>query len=120
MRQCDSQDRVVDGIISDPYACNFYAEALLCNEFSNNTICLSSAQLDTFYRVYNEYVETNQTFIFPHLTLGSAGTTYLENFVYNETNWDWHNYSYATFQLADDLNLGQANADDFACMSNFL
>ena len=137
MRQCDPQDGVMDGIISDPYGCDFYPETLACTKTSKVGTCLTPPQLDTLYHIYNDYVETNQTFVFPHYTLGSemqnvfllnvtdktgpspAGTNFIGPFLFNQNNWDWHNYSYEIVQMADALNPGHANADDFAAMATY-
>ena len=137
MRQCDPQDGVTDGIISDPYNCNFFPEALACTKSSKPGTCLTPDQMGTLYNLYSDYVETNQTFVFPHYALGSeyqnsflfnvtdqsgpsgAGTSYIGPFLFNQANWNWHNYSYDIVQLADRLNPGHANADDFESMSTY-
>ena len=144
-RQCDGQDGLEDGIISDPYGCDFYPESLLCNSEtnanatsplspsygSNASACLTAAQIDTLYHIYNDWVDTNQTFVFPHLALGSEtqwpalldtsvtnapaslGTSWVANFLLSNPNWNYNNFSYETVQLADAVNPGMANADDF-------
>ncbi|RFU23679.1 hypothetical protein B7463_g12659, partial [Scytalidium lignicola] len=70
LRQCDPQDGFTDGI-SDPEGCNFVPETLLCTSTSNKSSCLNGAQLDTLYHFYNDWWETNQTFVFPYYELGS-------------------------------------------------
>ena len=69
LRQCDGVDGLVDGIISTPEACMFRPETLLCTPTSNQSTCLTSPQIDTLYHIYNDYVDTNQTFVFPHRKL---------------------------------------------------
>ncbi|KAL9616675.1 MAG: hypothetical protein Q9160_008463 [Pyrenula sp. 1 TL-2023] len=132
IRQCDPQDGVKDGIVSSPLTCSFSPETLLCGSNSNSSSCLTAPQIDTLYHIYSDYVETNQTFIFPHLTLSSEagwssligatdnnvgsplGTSYLQNFIFNSSQpYDYTAYSYATVQLADALDPGNANADSF-------
>lgn len=71
IRQCDPQDGFVDGIVSDPEGCNFVPEYLLCTPSSNKSACLTAPQLDTLYHFYNDWWDTNQTFVFPHYELGS-------------------------------------------------
>lgn len=72
LRQCDPQDGLVDSIISDPKRCDFRIEALLCGGPDvNSSACLNPDQLDTLYKIYNDWVEANQMFEFPHLELGS-------------------------------------------------
>lgn len=132
LRQCDSQDGVKDDILSSPLTCSFSPETLLCSPSSNSSSCLTTPQIDTLYHIYSDYVETNQTSVFPHLTLSSEsgwsnligatdknvgsplGTSYLQNFVFNSCHpYDYTTYSYATVQLADALDPGNATADSF-------
>ena len=134
LRQCDSQDGATDGLITDPYASNFYPDTLLCTSplstsAANETSCLTPAQLDTLRTIYSDYIDTNQTFVFPHLALGAdptplvgtdftyapnpAGTSWVQNFLVNDSNWNYTDFSLATVQLADQLNPGTANADDY-------
>ncbi|MCJ1392106.1 hypothetical protein MMC18_004973 [Xylographa bjoerkii] len=127
-RQCDGLDGLVDGIIVDPRRCDFYYEALLCTPTSNASACLTSPQIDTLYHIYNNYVDTNQTFVFPHLELGSEGqwpvllggtapnalgTEYVQYFLLNDPSWPYTDFSYAIVQLADAEDPGDPNADDF-------
>ena len=37
----------------------------------------------------------------------------MENFILNNTAWNWETFSYDTVQFADRLDPGQSNADDF-------
>ncbi|PSS27081.1 hypothetical protein M430DRAFT_31964 [Amorphotheca resinae ATCC 22711] len=133
MKQCDPQDGLVDGIISDPLGCDFMPEALLCRPGSDKTSCLTAPQIGTVYKIYNDWIETNNTFVFPHFFLGSEaeytaltntdsgvpaplGTSWIQNFLRNDSSdvTDWASeFSYATVQLADKLNPGNANADNF-------
>ncbi|KAI9727580.1 MAG: hypothetical protein M1834_008019 [Cirrosporium novae-zelandiae] len=129
-RQCDPQDGLVDNIISDPAGCDFFPEALLCGSDSNTSACLTAPQIETLYHVYNDYVDVNQTFVFPHLELGSEdqwsvllgvtddepspyGISYISNFLMNDPNWDWHDFDYSVVELADKLDPGNATANNF-------
>ncbi|KIX92245.1 uncharacterized protein Z520_11991 [Fonsecaea multimorphosa CBS 102226] len=126
LRQCDPQDGFTDGIISDPEGCNFVPERLLCTPTSNKSACLTGPQLDTLYHIYNDWWETNQTFVFPHYELGSEaqygfllntdsgtptepGIAWIQNCLYNDTTWDWHDFTYQVILDADRINPGQAN-----------
>ena len=123
-RQCDPQDGVKDNIISDPYGCNFYPEALLCG--GNTTSCLTTPQIQTLYQIYNDWVDTNQTFVFPNFALGAdptalagtgsispLGSAYVQDFLLNDPTWDPLALDYSTVQLADRIDPGNANADSF-------
>lgn len=129
LKQCDPQDGVTDNIISEPYSCSVNFETLLCTPSSNTSSCLTASQMSTLYKLYNPWVDVNQTFVFPSLALGSEaqngvlfgvtttpaalGTSWVSSFLYNSTDWDFHNFSYATVQLADALNPGNATANNF-------
>ncbi|KAH8647693.1 putative ferulic acid Esterase/Feruloyl esterase [Xylariales sp. PMI_506] len=129
LRQCDPQDGVTDTIISDPFGCNFNPLTLLCTG-GNTTDCLNGQQIQTMYKVYNDWVETNQTFVFPHyllgtesqwsLSIGDGDESSLENqsgFAQNllqlGPNWSWQDLDYDTVLLAEQINPGNATADDF-------
>ncbi|CAK3891157.1 ferulic acid Esterase Feruloyl esterase [Lecanosticta acicola] len=131
LKQCDPQDGLVDSIISDPQGCHFYPEALLCGaNVTNQTAagCLTAPQLDTLDKIWGDYVETNQTFVFPHVELGaeaqwetllglgepnSLGIEYVRYFLLNDGTWDFHNFDYSIVELADRLQPGGATASNF-------
>lgn len=127
-RQCDGIDGLEDGIITNPYRCNFRPEVLLCGSSSNST-CLSVDQIDTVYKLYNDWVDVDQTFVFPHLTYSSeaqwsmaiisedesnpGGIAYARYFLYSDPDWSWEDLDYSTIELADKSDPGDATADDF-------
>ncbi|KAK5174165.1 uncharacterized protein LTR77_001245 [Saxophila tyrrhenica] len=131
LRQCDAQDGLKDGIISDPARCDFFAEALLCGpDIKNGTKagCLTPAQISTLYNIQNNYVDANQTFVFPHLELGSEsqwdvllglpepsplGYEYPQYMLGFGANWSFYDFNYSVVQDADRLDPGNCNADDF-------
>lgn len=134
LRQCDTADGVRDNIISAPHQCDFQIERLLCPANTTNatsaTGCLTNPQLDTLHNIYNDYVDVNQTFVFPHLNLGSEGqwsvllssTTnlpnplgyqYVQYFLNQGVNWNYEDFDYSIIQLADRLDPGNATANDF-------
>ncbi|KZT65310.1 tannase and feruloyl esterase [Daedalea quercina L-15889] len=129
-RQCDAVDGLEDGIITNPYACDFRPDTLLCNStVANTSTCLTGPQIDTLYKIYGDWVDVNQTFVFPHLTLSSeaqwsialvnanesdpSGIDYARYFLYDDPEWPWQDLDYATVQLADELNPGNATAWDY-------
>jgi feruloyl esterase len=131
LKQCDPQDGVVDMIISDPARCNFRPEALLCAaNVTNSTAsgCLIAPQINTVYYLYNDWVEANQTFVFPHFELGSEaqwnllvggnqpstlGTDYVKYMLGLGPNWDWNNFEPSLVALSDKINPGNATAGNF-------
>ena len=125
LKQCDGQDGLKDTIISDPAGCNFYPEALLCNgTVANQTAaaCLTSPQIETLYKIYNAYVATNDTFVFPGLEKGSEeqwtvllggsspnalGTEYVQDFLLNDpvTNRSKSVFAHVELHPAPDFNI---------------
>jgi feruloyl esterase len=133
MRQCDPQDGLGDGIISNPEGCIFIPEALLCGSKPDKSNCLTAKQIKTLDKLFSDWVETNNTFLFPHLSHGAEeefgnfmnvdsgkphpmGTTWVSNFLLNlsTTDYDWaKNFDFSTVKLGDATNPGHSNADDF-------
>ncbi|KAF2864781.1 feruloyl esterase B precursor [Massariosphaeria phaeospora] len=77
LKQCDPQDGLIDTIISDPTGCNFRPEELLCGANSTDASCLTSPQISTLYKFYTDSVGGNQTFLFPHVNLGSENLWFI-------------------------------------------
>ncbi|KAF7194087.1 putative feruloyl esterase B-1 [Pseudocercospora fuligena] len=128
LRQCDPQDGLTDKVLSDPQGCNFDPTTLLCSK-NQTSKCLNSPQIQTLYKMYNDWVDVNQTFVYSHLYYGSeeswsgqvgdgdedsiaAQVWYMQNML-NLTNFVWQDLDYATVQLADRLDPGNATAHDF-------
>lgn len=122
LKQCDPQDGLKDGIISDPQGCNFRSETLLCASNTTKANCLTSPQLDTLQKIYTDSVGDNQTFVFPHLNLGSEaqwfllqgdkpnnlGPDYIKYFLGLGPDWNFYDYSEDIQRLADKLQPGNA------------
>ncbi|CAI7591794.1 unnamed protein product [Penicillium bialowiezense] len=131
IRQCDRQDGLVDSIISDPQGCNFDPNTLACNATSATGECLTSPQLSTLWKLYNDWVDVNQTFVYGHMWLGSEASWLLgniglgKNTTIEQQYWyprdimglgedfTWEDLSYKTVELADRLDPGNATADKF-------
>ncbi|RYP78045.1 hypothetical protein DL769_003262 [Monosporascus sp. CRB-8-3] len=124
--QCDGQDGLVDGIVSDAHGCNFDFDALLCGPMSDPLGCLTLEQLTTIKRFHADWVAPNETFIFSGATLGINPTVllgdgtdallehgYYTNWVFNDTEWDFTQFSHRDVLFADTIDPGNANADDY-------
>lgn len=131
IKQCDPQDGLQDGIISDPQGCNFKPNTLACQATSTTNECLTAEQLSTLYKIYNDWVDVNQTFVYGHLWRGSEASWLLGNIglgansTIEQQYWYprdlmglgddfiWQDLDYNTVQLADRLNPGNATADQY-------
>ncbi|EFY88291.1 feruloyl esterase B precursor [Metarhizium acridum CQMa 102] len=123
VRQCDAQDGVPDGIISDPDGCNFDFNRLLCSP-GHKTACLTPSQIDTAERLYRNYLDTDQALVFPGMSLGASaaalsaqpstlGVDFLRYWVFNDSSWDYTTFKYEDVLMAEKVNPGGATADDF-------
>ncbi|EPQ55147.1 feruloyl esterase-like protein [Gloeophyllum trabeum ATCC 11539] len=128
LRQCDGIDGVSDGIINDPRVCNFRPETLACRPGQNTATCLNLDQIQALHRVYSDYYETNQTYIFgPYYPGGETGyiggmvgtapalglsTDVLKYFVLNDTTWDYTTLNYDVIKLAEQVFSGTGDAID--------
>lgn len=111
IRQCDSIDGVEDGIISDPQACPFRPETLLCAPGKNSSGCLTSPQINTLNLLYGRYFNTDKPMFYFPLSPGSevgwAGiltepdTSYLRYIQLQDPNWDWHSFNYSLVEYLD-------------------
>ncbi|TBU50404.1 feruloyl esterase-like protein [Dichomitus squalens] len=125
LRQCDSLDGLVDGIISDPRDCAFRPETLTCSPGQNKSTCLTPDQISALHRIYAPYYEANQTFVFGgyfpggetkfyHGLVGKKQSkptkAYFQFMVTNNTDWTIHDYNATLLQLTDELDVGQSNA----------
>jgi feruloyl esterase len=126
LRQCDPQDGLTDTIVSDPVGCNFRPQELLCSANVTNSTsegCLTAPQISTLYKIYSDSWGENQTFIFPHLFLGSEpqwilfsgsepnslGTDYVRYFMGLGPTWSFTNFNEDIQRLADVLQPGDAS-----------
>ncbi|KNG88563.1 feruloyl esterase B-1 [Aspergillus nomiae NRRL 13137] len=105
LRQCDSLDGAVDGVIEDPDLCQPIIETLICNatQASTSGTCLTGAQVETVNGVFSPTYGVDGSLVYPRMQPGSelgassiyySGTpfSYAEDWyryvVYNNTNWD--------------------------------
>ncbi|KAI0349705.1 feruloyl esterase-like protein [Trametes cingulata] len=125
MRQCDALDGVTDGIINDPRLCDFQPELLRCRPKQDPSTCLNADQIQVLRRVYADYYETDQTYVFGGLNPGGedeyygsylngaplpAATPWIRYVVLNDTEWTPDQWDSNLFKIADEINAGQANA----------
>lgn len=68
--QCDRDDGVTDGLLSNPQACNFDARELLCKGTANDE-CLTQPQIHTLTRIYRGPHTKSGARLFPGFTPGA-------------------------------------------------
>jgi feruloyl esterase len=129
LRQCDALDGVVDGLISDPLRCKVDVEAIQCAPGQNATTspCLSAAQVKAATTLYEDYEVTNGTLVFNTFQPGSelqwtpnkltqplSGVTwgYWKYMVFNDSNWNYFNYTQQDWYTAEQINPGGALANN--------
>ncbi|EED79835.1 feruloyl esterase-like protein, partial [Postia placenta Mad-698-R] len=125
LRQCDALDGLTDGIINDPRFCAFRPETLTCRPGQSTSTCLTLPQIEAVHRIYSDYYETNQTWIFgpyypggeveyPYGLVGAApypiGPDWFRYFITNDTTWTIDQYNASLVWLSDEINPGQCNA----------
>ncbi|KAH9917041.1 feruloyl esterase-like protein [Fomitopsis serialis] len=125
LKQCDALDGLADGIINDPRICNFRPETLTCRPGQDTATCLTLPQIDALHKIYSDYYEANQTYIFgPYYPGGEAAfpdglvgnetlsiaLDWFRNFVTNDSQWTIDQYNPSLIALAEEINPGQANA----------
>ncbi|KAJ7207215.1 tannase and feruloyl esterase [Mycena pura] len=118
MRQCDALDGVVDGIITEPDACAFRPEALLCHN-GDSKKCLTSPQVEALRRIYAPLYGDGDL-IYPRFDPGAESlgvrafsgqfpqypADWLKYTVLNVTDFDFSDYGPEQGRLVDKVNPG--------------
>ncbi|KAG6830735.1 hypothetical protein H0H92_015015 [Tricholoma furcatifolium] len=73
LKQCDGLDGVLDGIITEPDACEFRPEAILCTSISNATNCLTSPQVDALHKIYQPLFGLDGQLLYSRYDPGAEG-----------------------------------------------
>ncbi|KAI8969402.1 feruloyl esterase-like protein [Trametes punicea] len=125
MRQCDALDGLKDGIINDPRRCSFRPETLTCRPGQNTSTCLNADQISALHRIYADYYEADQTYIFGGYFPGGEDAFFdglvgsppfalpadwFRFFLLNDTQWTMEDYNASLIQLGDEIDPGQSNA----------
>ena len=99
LRQCDGLDGVTDGIITEPDACEFVPETLLCEGRSIDK-CLSKTQVEVLRKIYSPLYDLNGNLLFPRFDPGAESSTFSERalfsgkpFPYTEVSFKLHENS---------------------------
>ena len=97
LRQCDGLDGKIDGIITEPDACDFRPEALLCEDgdktFSqkkqseriqklrDESNCLTLPQVEALRKIYSPYYGEGDELVFPRYDPGAEANIGAQKFV---------------------------------------
>ncbi|KAF2845817.1 tannase and feruloyl esterase [Plenodomus tracheiphilus IPT5] len=73
LAHCDSIDGAWDGILESPDLCDYDPTGLLCTP-SQNTSCLTSAQVDTVRSIYSPLFGPDGSLVYPRLQPGVEAT----------------------------------------------
>lgn len=95
LKQCDSQDGLVDGIIEYPLKCEYDPSALVCSAGTNATTCLAPTQAETVKAVYQPLLNDAGDLVYPRLQPGAeigASNVILNGQAFPYTN-DWFRYA---------------------------
>lgn len=120
LRQCDTIDKVEDGIIEDPSLCKFDAETLRCRNNSTAN-CLNANQVQQLKTIFSDYRYPNGTLIYPAMEPGSeinavdrlyAGIPFpysddwFKYVIYKDPKWNASTFGFAAAEAAESLNPG--------------
>lgn len=119
LSQCDSLDKVEDGVLMNPWACDFHPDALLCSPGKDSSSCLTAAQVDNLVKIYRGWVDVNSTIVFPGPNLGSEvlgltaytnadvqggyGTGFYRYGIFKDPSWDPQTLKYEDVLLAETI-----------------
>jgi len=123
LRQCDALDGVVDGIITEPDACDFRPESIQCTE-SRATNCITATQVETVRNVFTPLFGLHGELVYPRYSpgaeadpgaqgsgvLGGAFFSITEDWgrfaILNVTQHDFSNFGLEAVDFWDSINPG--------------
>ncbi|KAJ7336236.1 tannase and feruloyl esterase [Mycena albidolilacea] len=126
IRQCDGIDGVLDGIITEPDACDFRPEALLCHPEAALDTCLTRAQVEALRKIYSPLYGPGNQLLYPRFDPGAIyipgdvfsgdiperSKDWLQYAVLNDTGFDFREYGLEHAVLMDEINPGGVAAFD--------
>jgi len=75
LRQCDKVDGVLDQIISEPDACDFRPETLLCpGDGTSSESCLTRPQVETLRKIYSPLYGPDGVLVYPRFDPGAESS----------------------------------------------
>ncbi|KAJ7750795.1 tannase and feruloyl esterase [Mycena metata] len=108
LRQCDALDGVVDGIITEPDACEFRPEAIQCTK-GNTTNCLTPIQVQALKNIFTPLFGLDGQLVYPRYPPGAEADPFgnwARFTILNVTEFDFSNFSVAVTPFWDSINPG--------------
>ncbi|KAG6915591.1 hypothetical protein DXG01_010827 [Tephrocybe rancida] len=121
LKQCDELDGVLDGIITEPDACQFRPEAIECTA-GQTSGCLTRTQVDVLHEIYQPLFGRDGELIFSRYDPGaeadgnsqayfsgsffSVPDGWYKFVVLNDTNYNFENFGLDTIAFGDKINPG--------------
>ncbi|KAJ7857312.1 tannase and feruloyl esterase [Mycena olivaceomarginata] len=126
MQQCDGIDGVLDGIITEPDACDFRPEALICHPDAALDTCLTHPQVEALRKIYSPLYGPGNQLLYPRFDPGAIyipgdvfsgdiperSKDWLHYAVFNDTGFDFREYGHEHAVLMDEINPGGVAAFD--------
>ncbi|KAJ6569735.1 tannase and feruloyl esterase [Mycena vulgaris] len=124
LRQCDALDGVVDGIITEPDACDFRPEAIQCTgSSSKNTSCLTAPQVEAVKNIFTPLFGLDGQLVYPRYSPGAEADPVIQagffggdflsltsNWgrfaIYNDTEHDFSNFGLHDIPFWDSIDPG--------------
>ncbi|THH04067.1 hypothetical protein EW145_g5797 [Phellinidium pouzarii] len=127
LKQCDAIDGVVDGIITEPDACDFRPEEIQCVGGSTSN-CLTIPQVNALRKIYSPLYIINDELLFPRFDPGAVSNIHFHGspFLYsdhwmkysirNDPNFNYSTFGLADIALSDEIDPGQisTSSGDFS------
>ncbi|EJD47898.1 tannase and feruloyl esterase [Auricularia subglabra TFB-10046 SS5] len=118
LRQCDGLDGVRDGVVSDPDACDFVPDTLLCAGEKRDD-CLSEEQIAAVRQIHSPIYGSDGQLLAPRLDPGAESDADTWPFIFNPFGYplaiDWFQnavYRNASWEPSPDFGLKEiADAD---------
>ncbi|KAG6828121.1 hypothetical protein H0H87_002828 [Tephrocybe sp. NHM501043] len=128
LKQCDALDGVEDGILTEPDACEFRPEVLVCSAQEPTEDCLSIPQVEALRKIYQPLYDTEGELIYPRYDPGTEAdgnaqaamsgsiVSYTNDWyrytIFNNSSYDFSNFSVKDVILADQINPGGISTFD--------